>query len=361
MAEDFDRTPPQDIDAEMSVLGSMMLTTDAIVTVTEEIRGSDFYMPNHEIIFDAIVDLFGQNEPADAITVAGYLQREGTLSRVGGAPYLHTLIASVPTAANAGYYARIVRERAIMRRLVTAGTRIVQLGYAEAGGEVEEIVEQAQSEIYAVSSERTARDYVAVGSMTHELLEHLEDIEKSKGKLQGVPTGFKELDDLTQGLRGGQMIIVAARPAMGKSTLALDFSRSASIKHGITSLVFSLEMSQQEIAMRMLAAESGVFLSKMQAGSMNDTDWKRVARTMERVSDAPLYIDDSPNMTITEIRAKCRQLKQQHNLGLVVIDYLQLMTSGRQVESRQQEVSAMSRNLKLLAKDIGVPVVAASR
>lgn len=361
MAEDFDRTPPQDIDAEMSVLGSMMLTTDAIVTVTEEIRGSDFYMPNHEIIFDAIVDLFGQNEPADAITVAGYLQREGTLSRVGGAPYLHTLIASVPTAANAGYYARIVRERAIMRRLVAAGTRIVQLGYAEAGGEVEEIVEQAQSEIYAVSSERTAKDYVAVGSMTHELLEHLEDIEKSKGKLQGVPTGFKELDDLTQGLRGGQMIIVAARPAMGKSTLALDFCRSASIKHGITSLVFSLEMSQQEIAMRMLAAESGVFLSKMQAGSMNDTDWKRVARTMERVSDAPLYIDDSPNMTITEIRAKCRQLKQQHNLGLVVIDYLQLMTSGRQVESRQQEVSAMSRNLKLLAKDIGVPVVAVAQ
>ena len=205
----------------MSVLGSMMLTTDAIVTVTEEIRGSDFYMPNHEIIFDAIVDLFGQNEPADAITVAGYLQREGTLSRVGGAPYLHTLIASVPTAANAGYYARIVRERAIMRRLITAGTRIVQLGYAEAGGEVEEIVEQAQSEIYAVSSERTARDYVAVGSMTHELLEHLEDIEKSKGKLQGVPTGFKELDDLTHRLRGGQMIIVAARPAMGKSTSSL--------------------------------------------------------------------------------------------------------------------------------------------
>ncbi|WP_115728231.1 replicative DNA helicase [Actinomyces culturomici] len=361
MAEDFDRTPPQDVDAEMSVLGSMMLTTDAIVTVTEEIRGADFYMPNHEIIFDAIVDLFGQNEPADAITVAGRLQRDGTLQRVGGAAYLHTLIASVPTAANAGYYARIVRERAIMRRLVTAGTRIVQLGYADAGGEVEEIVEQAQSEIYAVSSERSSKDYVSMETMAHDLLERLEDIQDSQGKLQGVPTGFKDLDDLTQGLHGGQMIIVAARPAMGKSTLALDFCRSASIRHGITSLIFSLEMSQQEIAMRMLSAESGVFLSKMQSGSMTDQDWRRVSTTMAKIADAPLYVDDSANMTITEIRAKCRQLKQQHNLGLVVIDYLQLMTSGRQVESRQQEVSAMSRNLKLLAKDIDVPVVAVAQ
>lgn len=361
MAEDFDRTPPQDIDAEMSVLGSMMLTTDAIVAVTEEIRGSDFYKPAHETIFNAILDLFGQNEPADAITVAGHLQREGNLGKVGGAPYLHTLIASVPTAANAGYYARIVRERAIMRRLVTAGTRIVQLGYSDEAGEVEEIVEQAQSEIYAVSNERTSKDYISIGSISTELLDHLEEIENSKGKLQGVPTGFIELDNLTQGLHGGQMIIVAARPAMGKSTLALDFCRSASVKHGITSLIFSLEMSQQEIAMRLVSAESGVFLSKMQSGSMNERDWQSVSETFSKISNAPLYIDDSANMTIAEIRAKCRQLKQQHNLGLVVIDYLQLMTSGTQVESRQQEVSAMSRNLKLLAKDIDVPVVAVAQ
>lgn len=360
MAEDFDRTPPQDIDAEMSVLGSMMLTTDAIVVVTEEIRGHDFYMPNHEIIFDAIVDLFGQNEPADAITVAGKLQRDGTLQRVGGAAYLHSLIASVPTAANAGYYARIVRERAIMRRLVTAGTRIVQLGYADAG-EVEEIVEQAQSEIYAVSSERTSKDYISMESMAHDILEHLEDIQENQGRLSGVPTGFTALDDLTQGLHGGQMIIVAARPAMGKSTLALDFCRSASVRHGITSLIFSLEMSQQEIAMRMLSAESGVFLSKMQSGSMTEHDWRKVSGTVSKLAEAPLYVDDSANMTITEIRSKCRQLKQQHNLGLVVIDYLQLMTSGRQVESRQQEVSAMSRNLKLLAKDLEIPVVAVAQ
>ena len=189
-----------------------------------------------------------------------------------------------------------------------------------------------------------------MNQMSSDVLNTLEDIEKNKGKLNGVPTGFTDLDELTQGLHGGQMIIVAARPAMGKSTLALDFCRSASMKHGITSLIFSLEMSSQEIAMRMLSAESGVRLSKMQAGKMSDVDWRKVAETTSRMSEAPLFVDDSANITISEIRSKCRRLKQQENLGLVVIDYLQLMTSGRQVESRQQEVSAMSRNLKLLAK-----------
>ena len=267
----------------------------------------------------------------------------------------------MPTAANAAYYARIVRERAIMRRLVTAGTRVVQLGYADAGGDVDEIVDQAQAEVYAVSDGRETTDYVSMNQMSSDVLTTLEDIEKNKGKLNGVPTGFTDLDELTQGLHGGQMIIVAARPAMGKSTLALDFCRSASIRHGITSLIFSLEMSSQEIAMRMLSAESGVRLSKMQAGKMSDVDWRKVAETTSRMSEAPLYVDDSANITISEIRSKCRRLKQQENLGLVVIDYLQLMTSGRQVESRQQEVSAMSRNLKLLAKDLDIPVIAVAQ
>lgn len=361
MAEDFDRTPPQDVEAEMSVLGSMMLTAGAIAAVTEILRGQDFYLPNHELIFDAIIDLNNRAEPADAITVASELKRNGVLTKIGGAAYLHTLISSVPTSANAGFHARIVRERAIMRRLVQAGTRIVQLGYADAGGEVDEIVDQAQAEIYAVSEGRKSEDYVAMKTMSEDVLVALEEIEKNRGKLRGVPTGFTELDNLTQGLHGGQMIIVAARPAMGKSTLALDFCRSASIRHNVTSLIFSLEMSQQEIAMRMLSAESGVRLSKMQSGKMTDYDWRQVAETTSKISEAPLYVDDSANMTISEIRAKCRRLKQEHNLGLVVIDYLQLMTSGHQVESRQQEVSTMSRNLKLLAKDIDVPVVAVAQ
>ncbi|MDC4232578.1 replicative DNA helicase [Actinomyces sp. B33] len=360
-AEDFDRTPPQDLDAEMSVLGSMMLTKDAIDSVAEILRGQDFYLPNHETIFDVICDIHGGGHPADAITVAGELKRRGALTKVGGAAYLHTLISSVPTAANAAYYARIVRERGIMRRLVTAGTRVVQLGYADAGGDVDEIVDQAQAELYAVADGRSTSDYIPMSEMSESLLRALEDIEANQGKLQGVPTGFTDLDALTQGLHGGQMIIVAARPAMGKSTLALDICRSASIKHQVTSLIFSLEMSHQEIAMRMLSAESGVRLSKMQAGKLTADDWQRVASTTARISAAPLYVDDSANITISEIRSKCRRLKQQENLGLIVIDYLQLMTTGQQAESRQQEVSAMSRNLKLLAKDIDVPVIAVAQ
>jgi len=360
-SDDFDRTPPQDLEAEGSVLGSMMLSREAINEVAEEIRGSDYYKPAHETIHDVIIDLSGRGEPADAVTVAAELQRRGELQRVGGAPYLHTLIASVPTAANAGYYARIVRERSLLRSLVTAGTRIVQLGYADAGGDVDQIVDQASQEIYAVGERRAAADYVPMSEISESILDELEDIERNKDKLGGVPTGFADLDRLTQGLHPGQMIIVAARPAMGKSTLALDFCRSAAIHHDTTAVIFSLEMSRSEIAMRLLSAESGVFLSKMRSGEMTSQDWRRVSETTSRVSEAPLFIDDSPNMAMTEIRAKCRRLKQQHNLGLVVVDYLQLMTSGRQVESRQQEVSEFSRQLKLLAKEIEVPVVAVAQ
>lgn len=345
----------------MSVLGAMMLSKEAINDVSEILRGSDYYKPAHETIHNVILELSGRDEPADPLTVTNELRRSGDLNRVGGAAYLHTLIASVPTAANAVYYAEIVRERAILRRLVTAGTKIVQLGYAEAGGDVDQIVDQAQAEVFAASERNAATDYVSMSEISESILDELEEIEAAKGKLTGVPTGFIELDKLTQGLHPGQMIIVAARPAMGKSTLALDFCRSASITHGMTSVIFSLEMTRTEIAMRMLSAESGVFLSKMREGSMEARDWQRVSQTISKISEAPLFIDDSPNMAITEIRAKCRRLKQKHNLKLVVIDYLQLMTSGKRVESRQQEVSEFSRQLKLLAKEIDVPVIAVAQ
>lgn len=358
---DFERVPPQDLDAEMSVLGAMMLSKEAINNVAEILRGSDYYKPAHETIHDVILELSGRDEPADPLTVTNELRRQGALARIGGAAYLHTLIASVPTAANATYYAQIVRERSILRRLVNAGTKIVQLGYADAGGDVDQIVDQAQAEVFAVSERKAATDYVSMAEISETILDELEEIEERQGQLTGVPTGFIELDKLTQGLQAGQMIIVAARPAMGKSTLALDFCRSASIKHGMASVIFSLEMTRSEIAMRMLSAESGVWLSKMREGSMEGQDWQRISQTMSKVSTAPLFIDDSPNMAITEIRAKCRRLKQTNDLQLIVIDYLQLMTSGKKVESRQQEVSEFSRQLKLLAKEIGVPVVAVAQ
>ncbi|MFC4613437.1 replicative DNA helicase [Cellulomonas algicola] len=635
----FDRTPPQDLDAERSVLGGMMISKDAIADVIEQIKGTDFYRPAHEAIYDAILDLYGRGEPADAITVSDELTKRGDIGRIGGAPYLHTLIASVPTAANAGYYARIVRERAILRKLVEAGTRIVQLGYGTDGGDVDEIVNNAQAEVYAVTERRASEDYLPLGEIIGGTVDEIEAAGHRGEGMIGVPTGFSDLDRLTNGLHPGQMIVVAARPAIGKalaldtplptptgwttmgdvavgdwliaadgtptqvvaatpamtgrpcyrvtfddgteivadaqhewetrsdgttgiqtteaihraldsevaavvrvelarplvrpevdldadpyvvgvaaavgsgevddevamrvavrggrgsaaladripapylraaehqrrdllagvldavgavepdgairvtgpeallrdvaelvhslgyqvdagrdglrftadddvflhadkhlahkrarqvarrsrrvvsvepiesvpvrcvqidheshlylasrsmipthnSTLGIDIVRSASIKHGMTSVVFSLEMSRNEITMRLLSAEARVHLQKMRTGQMGEDDWAKVAATMGKISEAPLFIDDSPNMSLMEIRAKSRRLKQRHDLKLVIIDYLQLMTSGKRVESRQQEVSEFSRALKLLAKELEVPVIAISQ
>ncbi len=361
-AEDFGRQPPQDLVAEQSVLGGMLLSKDAIADVLERLRPGDFYRPAHQNVYDAVLDLYGRGEPADAVTVAAELDRRGLLRRIGGAPYLHTLISTVPTAANAGYYAGIVAEKALLRRLVEAGTRVVQYGYAGAeGADVNEVVDRAQAEIYDVTERRTAEDFVALEALLQPTMDEIDAIASAGGISRGVPTGFTELDELTNGLHPGQMIVIAARPGMGKSTLGLDFLRSCSIKNRLPSVVFSLEMSKSEIVMRLLSAEAKIKLADMRSGRMSDDDWTRLARRMSEISEAPLYIDDSPNLTMMEIRAKARRLKQKSGLRLVVIDYLQLMTSGKKVESRQQEVSEFSRQLKLLAKEIEVPVVAMSQ
>lgn len=641
---------PQDLDAEQSVLGGMLLSKDAIADVVEIIKGHDFYRPAHETVFQAVLDLYAKGEPADPITVAAELTKRGEITRVGGASYLHTLVQSVPTAANASYYAEIVHERAVLRRLVEAGTKITQMGYA-ADGDVDEIVNSAQAEIYAVTEQRTSEDYLPLGDIMEGALDEIEAIGSRSGEMTGVPTGFTDFDSLTNGLHPGQMIVIAARPAMGKalaldtplptptgwttmgevrpgdllldatgrptrvvaatdimrdrpcyrisfddgasvvadaehqwltetrasrrsdprtsasvrttkeiaetvrcvtsdrgtnhsvrttapldlperalpvpahalgawlrdpeppgrhdsllvglrdlgvlgnrhipqeylrasvpqrrallaglldtdgtvhstgsvrfavtervlaegfrelvlslgyrcgmstgrvigrpeeassssssstsytvefttadeprrrfitdvqevesvpvrcvqvdnpahlylatrsmipthnSTLALDFARAASIKNNLPSVIFSLEMGRNEIAMRLLSAEARVALHHMRSGTMTDEDWTRLARRMPDVSQAPLYIDDSPNLSMMEIRAKCRRLKQRNGLKLVVIDYLQLMQSGgsKRAESRQQEVSDMSRNLKLLAKELELPVIALSQ
>ena len=356
-----DRLPPQDLHAEQSVLGGMLLSKDAIADCVEALRSADFYRPQHEAIFDAVLSLYGRGEPADAITVSDELGKRGDLGRVGGQAYLHQLISSVPTAANAGYYAQIVAERAVLRRLVEAGTKIVQLGYAQGGGDVEDIVNAAQAEVYAVVDKRGGEDYHRLGDILEMTVDEIEVASGKSGEMTGVPTGFTDLDSLTNGLHPGQMIVVAARPAIGKSTLGLDIVRSASIRHNLASVIFSLEMSKTEITMRLLSAEAGIQLQHMRKGTMREEDWTRLASTMGRVSEAPLFIDDSPNMNLMEIRAKCRRLKQRDNLKLVVIDYLQLMSSGKRVESRQQEVSEFSRALKLLAKELEVPVVAISQ
>jgi len=361
-SEDFGRQPPQDLAAEQSVLGGMLLSKDAIADVLERLRPGDFYRPAHQNVYDAILDLYGRGEPADAVTVAAELDRRGLLRRIGGAPYLHTLISTVPTAANAGYYASIVAEKALLRRLVEAGTRVVQYGYAGAeGADVAEIVDRAQAEIYAVAERRMSEDFVPLEDLLQPTMDEIDAIASNGGIARGVPTGFTELDEVTNGLHPGQMIIVAARPGVGKSTLGLDFMRSCSIKHRMASVIFSLEMSKSEIVMRLLSAEAKIKLADMRSGRMSDDDWTRLARRMSEISEAPLYIDDSPNLTMMEIRAKARRLRQKADLKLVVVDYLQLMTSGKKVESRQIEVSEFSRHLKLLAKELEVPVVAISQ
>lgn len=354
-----DRTPPQDVGAEQSVLGAMLMSKDAIGDVAEILKGRDFYRPSHEIIFDTILNLYSRGEPADAITVADELTKRGDLARAGGHMYLHDLLATVSIASNAAYYAEIVREKAVLRRLVEAAMKISQLGYS-GRGDVAGIVDVAQQAIYEVAEGKASEDYQPLSALMEATLDEMEAL-SNNGVMSGVPTGFLDLDDLTNGLHPGQMVIIAARPGMGKSTLGLDFAQAASIKNGLCSAFFSLEMTKTEIVMRLISAEAQVPLNEIRRGNMSEENWRRIAQKTAEVSSAPLFIDDSPNQTMMEIRAKARRLKQRNDLKLVIVDYMQLMTSGKRVESRQLEVSEFSRQMKLLAKELDVPVVALSQ
>jgi replicative DNA helicase len=351
---------PNDMLAEQSTLGGMLLSAEAIAEVFEVTKANDFYAPKHETIFEAIVSLYGKGEPTDVITVTDELTKSGNLVKAGGADYLHTLTSIVPTAANASFYGKIVQEKATLRRLVDVGTRIAQMGYANEG-DVEDLVNRAQADVYAVGAASVGEDYVGLSDSIEAAIHEIEAAQSRGGDLVGVPTGFYELDEYTHGLHPGQLIILAARPAVGKSTLALDFARHAAIRSGKATIFFSLEMGRAEIAMRMLSAESSIQLQNMRKGNMSDSDWARLAQVRGQINDAPLFIDDSPNLTLVEIRAKCRRLAQRVGLKMIVIDYIQLMTSGKKVESRQQEVSEFSRALKLLAKELNVPVIAISQ
>lgn len=356
-----DRVPPHDTLAEQCVLGAMLLSKDAIANVAGMVKGRDFYQPKHEIIFDGIFSLYQTGEPTDVVTVGDYLTKQGDLQRAGGLDYLHSLPGIVPTSANATYYAEIVDEKAVLRRLIEAGTRIVQMGYSEQGEPVD-LVNRAQADIYAVAGDEKAEDYVPLIDAVQSAISQIEAAHENPEGAMGVRTGFKELNEKTNGFKGGQMIVIAARPGMGKSTLALDVARAAAITDKVPTIFFSLEMGRDEIATRLLAAESEIFMDKLQKGTLESNDWTALARTQANIADAPLYIDDSPNLTLVEIRAKCRRLKQSKvGLGAVIIDYLQLLSSGKRVESRQQEVSEFSRSLKLLAKELDVPVIALSQ
>ena len=354
------RVPPQDNFAEQSVLGAMLMSKQAIDAASELLSGRDFYRPAHELIFDVIVDLANRGEPVDALTVKSELQRRGDLTCIGGAPYLHDLVNAVPNVASADYYAVIVHEKAVLRRLIEVGNRISALGWAETG-ELESLVDTAQKEVMDVDSSRGVDDYRDVASLLGATIDEIEAIQARDGVMAGLGSGFDDLDRITTGFRPGQMIVIAARPGVGKSTLGLDFCRAASIRHSTPSAIFSLEMTGAEISMRLLSAEAKVPIHHMRGGGMSEDDWNRIGRAMPRVQSAPILIDDSPNLTMPEIRAKARRMHKQNGIGLVVIDYLQLMTSGKRVENRQVEVSEFSRQIKLLAKELEIPVVAISQ
>ncbi len=357
MSDDV-RTPPHDLLAEQSVLGGMMLSTQAIAAAVENVRPGDFYRPAHQIIFEAIVHLFSVGEPVDAITINAHLTEQGQITRVGGAPYLHTLAETIPTAANTGYYARIVADRAVLRRLVEAGTSVVQLGYGGAG-DVDEIVDRAQAEMYDAVQSRSEgqRSWDFIGSHLFTAVDEIQAAAERGDAITGVPTGFSDLDGLLGGLHPQQMVIVAARPSLGKSTLALDVARHAAMEANHTVAFFNLEMGLSEVAHRMMSAESKVPLQAIRTGRLDDADWQRIGRITRKIADAPLVVDDSASVSVAEIAARCRQIQQQYGLGLVVIDYLQLLKSRGRSENRQVEVAEFSRQLKLLAKELDVPVV----
>ena len=358
-----EQTPPHDLVAEQSVLGGMLISKDVIADVAQVMAVGDFYRPAHQTIFDAILSQFAKGEPADGVTITAALANSGDLQRVGGVPYLHSLIESVPTAANAPYYARIVHERAVQRRLVEVGTRIAQLGYGaveNAGKPLSDVVGMAQQAVYDMTAEHQTGDFSTFSDL---LVPTVEEIASAGNRKQvGVPTGFLDLDRLLNGLHPGQLIIVAGRPGLGKSTVgAGDFVRACSIWAGLPAAVFSLEMSKIEMVMRLLSAEARIPLHQMRSGQLNDDEWATLAKRMKEIADAPIFFDDTASMTLMDIHTKARRLKQQHDLKLIVVDYLQLMGSPSRTQSRQQEVSDLSRGLKLLAKETECAVVAVSQ
>jgi replicative DNA helicase len=357
----YDRVPPHNLDAEVSVLGGMLLSKDAIAEVSEFVGPEDFYRGAHRTMFEAIRELYDHGEPVDAVTLADVLERRGTLEDVGGAVAIMDLVAKVPTAANALYYARIVADQALRRRLIDAGTQITKLGYEPEGG-VADAVDTAESLVFAVAQRgRGAGEFVPMKRLLRESMDLLEQLQENDSAVTGLATGFIDFDTLTAGLQPGNLIILAARPSMGKTTLVMNMAAYVAVELRRPAVLFSLEMSTMELVQRLLSAEARIDSKRLRTGALEDRDWIKLSQATGKLAEAPLFLDDNSAINLMEIRSKCRRLKQEHGLDLVIVDYLQLMQSHRRVENRVQEVSELSRGLKILAKELNVPVVALSQ
>jgi replicative DNA helicase len=355
------RVPPHNLDAEASLLGAMLLSTDAISSALQLVTVDDFYKPAHAHVFDAITSLYGQGEPADPITVAEELKRAGLLDAVGGAGALVELEALTPATSNASFYAKIIEERSRMRQLIGVGHEVSQLGY-DVPEDVDKAVDHAESLVFRIADRRITDTLLPIHHLMDMGLDRLEQLYENKGALTGLPTGFADLDNLLGGFQPSSLVIVGARPATGKTSLALAMVASASMQSRKSVLLFSLEMSHVELTQRLLCSEARVDSRRIRTGQLTDDDWKRISRAVGRLGEADLWIDDNPNLTIMELRAKARRLKSQiGDLGLIVVDYLQLMSGRTSAENRQVEVAEISRGLKILARELETPVVALSQ
>lgn len=358
---DLRRTPPNDTAAEQITLGAMMLSRDAIADVIELIDAEDYYRPAHGAIHRAITDLYVKGEPTDAAAVAGKLLASGDLQRVGGAPYLFELIDSVPVAASAGWYAKRIRSNAGRRRLAEAGTKMVSLALNPAV-EYSEAVDQAGQTFYDATTRHDTGELQPLSALIGPTLEAISAAAENPSSVMGLPTGLADLDRLTGGLRPGQLVVVAGRPGMGKSIFGVDVARVVALRERKPVAFFALEMGEDELIQRILSAETQIPLHALRdAKHLSKTDWVRLDEAEQEIADAPLHIDPTPTVTMTEIRARARRLAQRKQLALIVVDYLQLMTPARRTESRQQEVADISRGMKLLAKDLRVPVIAVAQ
>jgi len=357
---DEERLPPQNLAAEQSVLGSMLIDKGAVVRAVEILRPGSFYRDAHKFIFEAVLKLFEKDEPVDSVTVTEMLRADGKLDAVGGSVYIADLINSVPTAANVEYYARIVEEKAVLRRLIEAGTRIVAQGFSEPE-EIDKVLDSAEKEIFDIAVKRSRDGFNKIDGVLKDVLNKIDSMYDNKEDVTGIPSGFPDLDSYTAGFQNSDLIIIAARPAVGKTALTLNIASNLAIRNNIPVAIFSLEMSKEQLAQRMLCSEAEIDAQRLKTASLPDTGWKKLTKAIGRLSEAPIFIDDTAAATAMEIRAKARRLKMERGLGLVIIDYMQLMQGRRRVENRVQEVSEIARSLKTLARELNIPVIAVSQ
>ena len=360
MEQPMMRSLPQSIEAEQSVIGAMLIDKSAIAQVLEKLKEDDFYRDGHRAIYKAIQEMFSKDIAVDLVTLLEYLKTTDMLDKAGGVTYISELSASVPTTANLGAYIRIVEEKSTLRRLIKASTAIIEESY-NGGSDVEKVIDSAQKKMFDIAEKKDSKEYEALSNVLERGFLEIERLFNNKGEITGVGSGIRALDDKTSGFQKGDMVLIAARPSMGKTTFSLNIAENAALKEGKSVVIFSLEMSKEQLAYKLLCSQASVDMLKLRTGNLEDADWERIAMATGPLSKAKIYIDDTAGMSIMEMRSKCRKIKMEHGIDMILIDYLQLMSGSSGSDNRQQEVSEISRGIKALAKEMECPIIALSQ